>query len=92
MDGSPRHSPNLAFNVPPPDRPESTDSRVFSRWRVRRSSRAAWTIHRDDPAVSVAVLDERGRDALTMANQLFERYDLASVTPRFLRVVPGPIT
>jgi hypothetical protein len=34
---------------------------------------------------------EDGRDALVLANELVERYKPASVSPRFLRVVPGPV-
>ena len=35
-------------------------------------------------------LSDDGRDALTLANELVERYPAASVSPRFLRVMPGP--
>jgi hypothetical protein len=36
-------------------------------------------------------LSEDGRDALTLANELVERYQPASVSPRFVRVVSGPV-
>jgi hypothetical protein len=36
-------------------------------------------------------LSDDGRDALTLANELVERYKLTSVSPRFLRIVSGPV-
>jgi hypothetical protein len=36
-------------------------------------------------------LSDDGRDALTLANELVEHYKLASGSPRFLRIVPGPV-
>ncbi len=36
-------------------------------------------------------LSDDGRDALTLANELVERYKPTSVSPRFLRIVSGPI-
>jgi hypothetical protein len=36
-------------------------------------------------------LSDDGRDALTLANELIERYKLTSVSPRFLRIVSVPI-
>ena len=35
-------------------------------------------------------LSDDGRDALTMANELVERYKLTFVSPRFLRIVSDP--
>ena len=36
-------------------------------------------------------LSDNGRDALTLANELVERYKPTSVSPRFLRIVSGPV-
>jgi hypothetical protein len=36
-------------------------------------------------------LSADGGDALSLANELAEQYKLASASPRFLRIVPGPV-
>jgi len=36
-------------------------------------------------------LSDDGRDAVTLANELVEHYQLNSVSPRFLHVVSGPV-
>ena len=41
--------------------------------------------------LSLHPLSDDGRDALTLANELVEQYKLTSVSPRFLRVLPGPV-
>jgi hypothetical protein len=41
--------------------------------------------------LTLCPLSEDARDALTLANELVERYNLTSVSPRFLRIVPGSV-
>src|SRR5262249_36986261 len=36
-------------------------------------------------------LSDNGQDAVALANELVEHYELSSVSPRFLRIVPGPV-
>jgi hypothetical protein len=45
----------------------------------------------NDGRLTLHLQSEDGRDALVLANELVELYKPASVSPRFLRVVPGPV-
>lgn len=40
--------------------------------------------------LSIVPLSHDGRDSLNMANEIAEQFESISVSPRFLRITPGP--
>jgi hypothetical protein len=55
------------------------------------AGRARPAADENEGRLTLHLQSEDGRDALMLANELVERYKPASVSPRFLRVVPGPV-
>src|SRR5262249_58241769 len=71
---------------PPTRRPSA--SFLFRKrpsWTTVAARVEGWIVGTNHP------LSDDGRDALTLANELVERYHLTSVSPRFLRIVPSPV-